>query len=54
VAGIYAAEYRRVRDGRRAWTSTRAALVAVGIGVLIELTAGVLMLGTWLLGLLVT
>ena len=54
VAGIYLAEYRRLRDGGRAWTSTRAALVAIGAGLLIEFTAGVLMLGTWLLGLLVT
>jgi uncharacterized protein YqgC (DUF456 family) len=54
VLGIYLAEYARLRDGRRAWTSTRAALVAIGIGVLIELTAGVLMFGTWLLGVWAT
>ena len=38
----------------RAWVSTRAALVAIGVGLLIELTAGALMLGVWLLGLSVT
>lgn len=54
VAGIYLAEYVRLRDGGRAWTSTRAALVAIGIGMLVELTAGVLMIGAWLLGLLAT
>ena len=54
VAGIYGAEYARLRDGGRAWTSTRAALVAIGIGVLIELTAGVLMLAVWLLGVWVS
>lgn len=54
VAGIYLAEYTRLRDGGRAWASTRAALVAIGIGVLIELTAGVLMFATWLLGVGVT
>jgi uncharacterized protein len=54
VAGIYLAEYRRLRHGGRAWASTRAALVAIGIGLLIELTAGVLMLGTWLLGVWVS
>lgn len=54
VAGIYLAEYRRLRDGGRAWTSTRAALVAIGIGVLVELTAGVLMVAVWLLGVWVS
>ncbi len=54
VAGIYLAEFRRLRDGGRAWVSTRAALVAIGVGLLIELTAGALMLGVWLLGLSVT
>jgi uncharacterized protein YqgC (DUF456 family) len=54
VAGIYLAEYLRVRHGGRAWVSTRAALVAIGIGLLVELTAAVLMLGVWLLGLWVT
>jgi uncharacterized protein len=54
VLGIYLAEYARLRDPGRAWTSTRAALVAIGIGVLIELTAGVLMFGVWLLGVWVS
>jgi uncharacterized protein YqgC (DUF456 family) len=54
VLGIYLAEYVRLRDAGRAWDSTRAALVAIGIGLLIELTAGVLMFGTWLLGAWVT
>lgn len=55
VLGIYLAELARLGgDGGRAWASTRAALVAIGIGVLIELTAGVLMIGTWLIGVWVT
>ncbi|HEV7658026.1 MAG TPA: DUF456 domain-containing protein [Mycobacteriales bacterium] len=54
VLGIYLAEYVRLHDPGRAWTSTRAALVAIGIGLLIELTAGVLMFGVWLLGVWVT
>jgi hypothetical protein len=54
VAGIYLAEYARLRDGARAWVSTRAALVAIGVGVLVELTAGLLMVATWLVGVLVT
>jgi uncharacterized protein YqgC (DUF456 family) len=54
VLGIYLAEYARLREPRRAWDSTRAALVAIGIGLLIELTAGVLMFGVWLLGVWAT
>ena len=54
VLGIYLAEYARLREPGRAWDSTRAALVAIGIGLLIELTAGVLMFGVWLLGVWVT
>jgi uncharacterized protein YqgC (DUF456 family) len=54
VLGIYLAEYVRLRAPGPAWDSTRAALVAIGIGLLIELTAGVLMFGTWLLGVWVT
>ena len=54
VLGIYGAEYVRLRDAGRAWASTRAALVAIGIGLLIELTAGVLMFGVWLVGVWVT
>jgi uncharacterized protein len=41
VLGVYVAEYRRV--GRAAaWPSTKEALRAVGISILIELAAGVL------------
>jgi uncharacterized protein YqgC (DUF456 family) len=54
VLGIYLAEYVRLRDPGAAWVSTRAALVAIGIGLLIELTAGVLMFGVWLIGVWVT
>jgi uncharacterized protein YqgC (DUF456 family) len=49
VLGVYLAEVQRV--GRRlAWPTTRAALRAVGVSLLIELTAGLLAAGTWLLG----
>jgi uncharacterized protein len=54
VLGIYLAEYVRLREAGRAWDSTRAALVAIGIGLLIELTAGLLMFGVWLAGVWVT
>jgi uncharacterized protein YqgC (DUF456 family) len=54
VVAIYLAEYVRLHDAGRAWTSTRAALVSIGIGLLVELTAGVFMFGVWLLGVWVT
>jgi uncharacterized protein len=54
VAAIYLAEYLRLREHRAALDATKAALVAIGIGVLIELAAGVLMVLVWLGGLLLT
>lgn len=52
VAGVLFAEWRRLGDGSAAWRSTRGVLVAIGVGVLIELVAGVLMVLTWLVGAL--
>jgi len=54
VVGTYAAEARRVGPGAPARASTVRVLTAVGLGVLAELTAAVLMVGTWLVGLVVT
>jgi uncharacterized protein YqgC (DUF456 family) len=52
VLGVYLAEVRRVgRD--RAWPSTRSALRAVGVSVLIELAAGLVAALAWLVGALV-
>jgi uncharacterized protein YqgC (DUF456 family) len=48
VLGVYVAEAQRHRAG--AWRSTVQVLRAVGIGILAELTAGVLMIATWLVG----
>lgn len=50
VVGTYAAEARRVGAGAPARASTLQVLKAVGLGVLAELTAAVLMVGTWLVG----
>lgn len=54
LAGVYLAELARLHDRAAAWRSTREVLRAVGIGVLVELTAGTLMIATWLVGVLVT
>jgi hypothetical protein len=53
VAGVYLAELIRLADWRRAAGTTRAALVGFGIGLLVELTAGLAMALTWLVGELV-
>ena len=47
VGAVYLAELQRLGDGRAAWRSTRAVLVGVGIGILVELTAGLVMVGIW-------
>jgi len=52
VLGIYLAERRRV--GAAAWTSTKAALRAVGVSILIELAAAVLAASVWVLGVMIT
>ena len=54
VIGVYAAEVRRTGNGREAWQSTRRVLVAFGIGMAVEVGAGVLMVLTWLGGLAIT
>jgi uncharacterized protein YqgC (DUF456 family) len=46
-AGIFAAELVRQRDGRAAWATTRAALRGVGVGVAIQMVAGVLAVAIW-------
>jgi hypothetical protein len=52
VLGVYLSEVRRVgRD--LAWSSTRSALQAVGLSVLIELAAGLLAALSWLVGAVV-
>lgn len=52
VLGVYLCELRRVgRD--LAWPTTRSALRAVGVSILIELAAGLLAALTWLVGAVV-
>jgi uncharacterized protein YqgC (DUF456 family) len=47
VGAIYLAETSRLGSSAAAWRSTRAVLVAVGLGVLVELATGVLMVALW-------
>lgn len=53
VLGVYVAERARV-GGAHAWPSTKAALRAVGVSMLIELAAGVLAAAVWAVGVAVT
>ena len=53
VLGVYAAERRRL-GAAAAGPATRHALKAVGLSILIELTASLLAIGTWVVGVGVT
>ena len=52
VLGVYLSE--RARSPQTAWPATKAALKGVGLSVLVEFCAGVVMLATWLGGVLIT
>lgn len=53
VLGVYLAEHRRVGSAA-AWPSTKHALRAVGVSILIELVAGMLAAATWVVGVIAT
>jgi uncharacterized protein YqgC (DUF456 family) len=53
VLGVYASEHQRV-GARMAWPSTKAALRAVGVSMLVELTSALLATATWIIGLMTT
>lgn len=53
VLGVYASEVQRVGT-RTAWPSTRAALRAVGVSMLLELTSTLLAAAVWIVGLTIT
>jgi uncharacterized protein YqgC (DUF456 family) len=54
VVGLYGAELRRLGDCRLATASTRAALRAVGLSVLIELSGALVAASAWGVGVLFT
>lgn len=47
VGALYLAELARLGDRGRAWRSTLAALQALGVGVLVEVAAGLAMVAVW-------
>jgi len=54
VLGVWLAEAGRLGGLQAAWPSTRAALLGAGLSVLVELTAAMLVLGTYVIALLAT
>lgn len=52
VLGVYLAEWRRLGHGQ-AWASTRTTVVAVGLGILIELAFALTATAVWGVGLAV-
>ena len=54
VLGVYLAERLRLDGHTLAWSSTLHALRAVGLSILIELGAGLLIAGAWLTTVLLT
>jgi uncharacterized protein YqgC (DUF456 family) len=51
--GVYVEELRRGGEHEPAWRSTREALRAMGLSILIELAASVLAAGAWLAAVLI-
>ena len=49
VLGVFLAEWRRLGRGQ-AWASTRTTVVAVGVGILIELAFALVATGVWVVG----
>lgn len=54
VLGVYVAEYRRLGSHFAAWPSTKLALSAVGLSLVIELFGALVAAGVWLTTVLVT
>lgn len=52
VLGVWGMETYRFKDAKLAWPPTQKALVAVGLSILVELAFGLLILATWVTGLL--
>jgi hypothetical protein len=52
VLGLYLSELQRL-GGARAWPSTRSALRAVGLSMIIELAAGLLAAMAWVAGAII-
>lgn len=47
VAGVWLAETARLGDARQAWQVTVGVILGFGLGLLVEFSLGVLMIGSW-------
>jgi uncharacterized protein len=54
VLGVWLAELARLRDSRLAWPSTKHALKAAGLSMLIELAAALGIAAVWVAGLVMS
>ena len=54
ILGVYLSERMRLGTSQLAWPSTKSALKAAGLAMLIELATALLITGTWLVGLMTT
>lgn len=52
IAGVFVAEYARTGAWDQAWASTKRALVGFGMGAAVQMGAGVVMMGTWVVWVL--
>jgi uncharacterized protein YqgC (DUF456 family) len=52
VFGVYLAERIRIKEHREAWSNTKHAIKAAGLSILIEMAAGLLIAGLWLIAAL--
>lgn len=52
ILGIYLGELRRLSSGQAAWRSTLTTAKAIGVGMLIELAAGLVAAAIWLVSVL--
>jgi uncharacterized protein YqgC (DUF456 family) len=54
ILGVWLAEWARLREPALAWPSTKQALKAAGLSMLIELSSAIAVGVTWVVGLLAT
>jgi uncharacterized protein YqgC (DUF456 family) len=54
VVGVYLAESLRLGSTGAAWPTTRDAITALGLGILVELSAGLIAATIWVAGVLIT
>ncbi|WP_235856840.1 DUF456 domain-containing protein [Occultella glacieicola] len=54
VFAVFLAEWIRLRELARAWSSTKSALKATGVTILVELAGAMIAIGAWVAGVIAT